>query len=81
MLVSGIANRILNYYSTQTVTKGFFQHLGSLSSSALHLTLHQYCHAPTQARIYHFQNQDCERAFASIIKTYPRDSKGTPHIL
>lgn len=81
MLVSAIAQKVVFSYSSQSLFSASFQQLGSTRSHSLGLTLHQYLHVPTKARIYHFQNSDCERAFASVIKTYPKDNKGSPHIL
>lgn len=58
-----------------------YQLLEKRESQSLGLTLTQYSHVGTRARVYHLQNQDPERAFAAIVRTLPKDNKGTPHIL
>ena len=79
MLAFAIARKVLYQYSNQRLQA--FEHLSSIYSLDLNITLHQLRHRGTRAQIYHFENADSERAFATVIKTLPQNNKGCPHIL
>jgi len=81
MLVSSLTRRILRNFSTSHSMLPEYDHINSSESISRSLTLHQYRHHQTGARIYHFENSDPDRTQASIIKTYPKNNKGAPHIL
>ena len=81
MSVCSLTKTVLRRYSQSSSVYNNYQHLESTQSSTFNLALHQYSHSQTQARIYHFQNEDEEKCFASIVKTLVGNNKGCPHIL
>jgi len=81
MFVSEMTKRALQPFSSSPLRLHAFQLLETTPSSCLKLSLHQYQHIQTGARVYHFSNNDHERAFATIVKTFPQNNKGCPHIL
>lgn len=80
MHVLAITKRVLFRFSSSS-TSPHFTLLSSSPAHDLKMQVNQYLHSPTNARIYHFLNSDPDNAFASIIRTYPQDNSGCPHIL
>ncbi len=56
MLACQIASKILYSFAKVPIAPADFAHLSTVDSNDLQMTVHQYSHIPTQARIYHFQN-------------------------
>lgn len=82
MHVLAITRKILNKFSTHTPANSpHFTLLSATPAPDLKATLLQYTHTPTNSRVYHFQNNDPENAFASVVKTYVLNDTGCPHIL
>jgi Zn-dependent M16 (insulinase) family peptidase len=82
MHVLAITRKILHKFSTHTqASSPHFTLLSATPSPDLKATLLQYTHTPTNSRVYHFQNNDPENAFASVVKTYVLNDSGCPHIL
>jgi Zn-dependent M16 (insulinase) family peptidase len=81
MIVSSITAKLIYRFSQSQPHLQNFTHISSIPSPTRNLTLHQYSHNQTKARVYHFESEDREKAYASIIKTFVTNSKGCPHIL
>jgi presequence protease len=79
-MVGKLTNRILRAFSSAPLLTEY-NHLGTQVSPCLNLALHRYRHKRTGTRIFHFENSDPDRAFAAMVKTYPQNNKGCPHIL
>jgi len=54
MIVSGIVHKLTQSYSKGAAQVAEFTHLTSIHSPTRNLTLHQYAHNTTKARIFHF---------------------------
>ena len=81
MIASGITNKLSYRFTKSAPEIRDFMLLSSFHSPTRNITLHQYAHKKTRARVYHFDCEDEEQAFASVVKTYVENSKGCPHIL